>query len=156
MEFPYPLRSLGWAVRVHGWAAKHLSYVGRLQLVKSVLFGIQTYWAHIFILPKKILKEVEARFRIFLWTGTGNPSRKALVAWSQVCLPKASGGWNLISLSEWNLAAITRLLWDLACKADNLWVKWVHTYYFKDKPWWRQPVPKTCSWVLKKFSTADL
>lgn len=54
--------------RIQWWMAKHLSYAGRLQLVKSVLFGIQTYWAQIFILPKKILKEIEARFRCFLWT----------------------------------------------------------------------------------------
>ncbi|XP_021713494.1 uncharacterized protein LOC110681652 [Chenopodium quinoa] len=35
--------------RIQGWMARHLSYAGRIQLIKSVLFGIQTYWAQIFI-----------------------------------------------------------------------------------------------------------
>lgn len=30
--------------RVKSWAAKLLSYAGSLQLVKTVLFGIQVYW----------------------------------------------------------------------------------------------------------------
>ncbi|XP_021766230.1 uncharacterized protein LOC110730713 [Chenopodium quinoa] len=137
--------------RIQGWMAKHLSYSGRLQLIKSVLFGIQTYWAQIFILPKKILKEIEARFRCFLWTGSSAPPRKSLVSWNSVCLPKVCGGWNLLSLPECNKAAITKLLWDIAHKADDLWVKWVHIYYFKYKDSWTAPIPAKCSWFLKKI-----
>ncbi|XP_021719185.1 uncharacterized protein LOC110686883 [Chenopodium quinoa] len=68
-----------------------------------------------------------------------------------VYLPKVNGDWNLLSLPEWNVAAISRLLWDLAHKADNLWVKWVHTYYFKDKPWWNKHALRKCSWVLSRI-----
>lgn len=32
---------------------------GRVQLIKSVLFGVQTYWAQIFLFPKKALKVIE-------------------------------------------------------------------------------------------------
>ncbi|XP_021764051.1 uncharacterized protein LOC110728715 [Chenopodium quinoa] len=59
--------------RIQGWMAKHLFYAGRLQLVKS-----------------KILKEIEARFRCFLWTGSSAPAKKSLVAWNYVCLPKGN------------------------------------------------------------------
>ncbi|XP_021721357.1 uncharacterized protein LOC110688913 [Chenopodium quinoa] len=111
----------------------------------------KTYWAQIFILPKKILKEVEARFRCFLWTGSSAPAKKSLVAWNNVCLPKVCGGWNLLSLPEWNKAAVTKLLWDIAHKADNLWVKWVHVYYFKHRDCWTTPTPAKCSWFLKKI-----
>lgn len=51
----------------------------------------------------------------------------------------------------WNGAAITKLLWDLAHKADNLWVRWVHVYYFKHRDCWEVPMPRSCSWVLKKI-----
>ncbi|XP_021774063.1 uncharacterized protein LOC110738014 [Chenopodium quinoa] len=47
--------------RIKSWAVRFISYAGRLQLIKSVLFGIQTYWAQIFVLPKKIIKEIESR-----------------------------------------------------------------------------------------------
>ncbi|XP_021728395.1 uncharacterized protein LOC110695474 [Chenopodium quinoa] len=102
--------------RIQGWMAKHLSYAGRLQLVKSVLFA-----------------------------------KKSLVAWNNVCLPKVCGGWNLLSLPEWNKAAVIKLLWDIAHKDDNLWVKWVHIYYFKHKDCWTTPTPARCSWFLKKI-----
>ncbi|XP_021737525.1 uncharacterized protein LOC110704045 [Chenopodium quinoa] len=52
--------------RIGCWTSRNLSYDGRLQLIKSVLVGIQAYWAQIFILPKKILREIESKFRIFL------------------------------------------------------------------------------------------
>ncbi|XP_021731524.1 uncharacterized protein LOC110698412 [Chenopodium quinoa] len=112
---------------------------------------VEKVTAQIFILTKKILKEIEARFRCFLWTGSSAPARKSLVAWKYVCLPKVYGGWNLLSLPEWNKAAVTKLLWDIAHKADNLWVKWVHIYYFKHRDYWNAPIPAKCSWFLKKI-----
>ncbi|XP_056688365.1 uncharacterized protein [Spinacia oleracea] len=44
--------------RIKSWAARLLSFVGRLQLVKSILFGIQLYWCKIFVMPRKIMKEI--------------------------------------------------------------------------------------------------
>lgn len=40
-------RAISWASQVF-----FLSYAGRLQLVNSILFAIQTYWSSMFILPK--------------------------------------------------------------------------------------------------------
>lgn len=34
--------------KINCWATKFLSYAGRVQRIKSVLFGIQTYWSQIF------------------------------------------------------------------------------------------------------------
>lgn len=39
--------------RIQSWSNKTLSYGGRLQLIHSVLFSIQIYWASIFILPQE-------------------------------------------------------------------------------------------------------
>ncbi|XP_019256440.1 PREDICTED: uncharacterized protein LOC109234848 [Nicotiana attenuata] len=44
--------------RVQCWTTKFLSYSGRVQLIKSVLFEMQRYWAQVFLLPKKILTMV--------------------------------------------------------------------------------------------------
>ncbi|XP_009769002.1 uncharacterized protein [Nicotiana sylvestris] len=46
--------------RVASYVAKKLSYVGQVQLVKSVLFGVQSYWAQMFIIPVKVMKAIEA------------------------------------------------------------------------------------------------
>ncbi|XP_075085145.1 uncharacterized protein LOC142168364 [Nicotiana tabacum] len=78
------------------------------------LLGIQkgelpTYWAQVFVLPKKITKLIEAMCRSFLWTGEGSISKKALLAWEKVCLPKSAGGFNIMNIAVWNKAAICKL-----------------------------------------------
>ncbi|XP_056685901.1 uncharacterized protein [Spinacia oleracea] len=137
--------------RVRSWSAKLLSYAGRLQLVRSVLFGIQLYWCQIFIMPKKVLKEIQRICRCFLWTGAEGNSRKALVAWDQLCLPKVCGGWNLKDLPLWNKSAVAKHCWALSLKDDKLWVKWIHTYYVKHNDFWTMPIPNGLSWSLKKI-----
>lgn len=81
--------------RLNGWATKLLSYSGRVQLIKSVINGLQSYWCQIFILPQKVIKMVQAACRVFLWTGKTNTSRRALVAWERVMLPKQAGGLHI-------------------------------------------------------------
>nr|XP_009778610.1 PREDICTED: uncharacterized protein LOC104227925 [Nicotiana sylvestris] len=78
--------------RINCWTTKLLSYSGRLQLLKSVIFEMQTYWAQVFLLPKKILKMIVAVCRTFLWTGKSDLSRRALVAWDTICMPLLVGG----------------------------------------------------------------
>ncbi|KAH0685373.1 hypothetical protein KY290_016648 [Solanum tuberosum] len=51
------------AGRIISWTAKKLSYAGRVQLLRSVLFGIQAYWAQLFSLPTKVIKTIEAYCR---------------------------------------------------------------------------------------------
>ncbi|XP_060182277.1 uncharacterized protein LOC132611938 [Lycium barbarum] len=66
--------------KINYWFSKIFSYASRLQLIKSVLFGGQSYWAQIFLIPKKFLKMVEAICRSFLWIGDSAISKKALVS----------------------------------------------------------------------------
>ncbi|KAL0282049.1 UNVERIFIED_CONTAM: hypothetical protein Sradi_7273900 [Sesamum radiatum] len=55
--------------RLAGWNQLSLSFAGRVQLIKSVLSSLHTYWASVFILPKAVLKVIEERMRSFLWKG---------------------------------------------------------------------------------------
>ncbi|KAL2252866.1 UNVERIFIED_CONTAM: hypothetical protein Sindi_0081300 [Sesamum indicum] len=56
--------------RIKGWEGISLSYAGRVQIIKSVLSALSLYWASAFILPKKVINEIEKRLRTFLWKGT--------------------------------------------------------------------------------------
>nr|XP_009614467.1 uncharacterized protein LOC104107386 [Nicotiana tomentosiformis] len=69
--------------RITSWSAKKLSYAGKTQLFKSVLFGIQAYWAQLFLIPEKVLKTIDAYCRSFVWSGSSIITRKALVAWDR-------------------------------------------------------------------------
>ncbi|KAL0295712.1 UNVERIFIED_CONTAM: hypothetical protein Sangu_3188600 [Sesamum angustifolium] len=85
--------------RLAGWNNQILSYAGRLQLIKSVLTTLHTYWASAFILPKGVLKTLEKKMRQFLWQGSAE-SRNAKVAWAWITKPKEEGGLGIRSLSN--------------------------------------------------------
>ncbi|XP_056686040.1 uncharacterized protein [Spinacia oleracea] len=137
--------------RTKVWSAKFLSYAGRLLLIKTIVFGMQTFWCQIFILPKRIIKEVEAYCRCLLWTGDTAASKKALVAWDKLYQPRNSGGWNVKNIAAWNKVAIGKLLWALAFKKDKLWVQWVDSFYMKGQNPLQMSTPGSCSWALKKI-----
>ncbi|KAH0776477.1 hypothetical protein KY290_007888 [Solanum tuberosum] len=101
---------------------------GRVQLIQSVLFSVQS----------------------FLWTGGTDTSKKALVAWDQLCKPQTAGGLNIVSIQEWNKAAICKLLWNLSKKKDKLWVQWVQMYYGKQGTMWNIQANQA-SWMVRKI-----
>jgi hypothetical protein len=78
--------------RIRNWSAKLLSYAGRLQLIRSVIFAVTNYWMQCLPLPKKVIQKINAICRSFLWSGGDVVTRKAPVAWDQVCTSKAHGG----------------------------------------------------------------
>lgn len=102
--------------RIRHWTAKLLSYTGSLQLIKSVLFSITAYLMQVFLMPKKVIKKIEAICRRYLWSGV---KKKAHIAWDKVCYPKEVGGMNFTSLSEWNIATISKLLWNMKVSYPN-------------------------------------
>ncbi|XP_019230519.1 PREDICTED: uncharacterized protein LOC109211443 [Nicotiana attenuata] len=69
--------------RITSWAAKTLSYAGRVQLVQSVLFGIQAFWEKLFILPTKVIKLVKRICRSYVWSGANEITKKALITWDK-------------------------------------------------------------------------
>ncbi|XP_058785046.1 uncharacterized protein LOC131659953 [Vicia villosa] len=137
--------------RVNHWTTHLLSYAGRSQLVKSVLFSITAYWAQVFPLPKKILHRVEAICRVFLWSGKSEGSRKAPIAWDKICDPNSAGGLSIVSLLEWNKVSMLKLLWNIQDKKDKLWVKWLDAYYIKGKNVRHWIVPADSSWIVKQI-----
>lgn len=79
-------------------------------------------------------------------------SRKALIAWKTVCSPKNHGGLKLIDLEVWNRANLAKLLWNLSGKSDSLWVKWIHEYYLKNKPFIEADLKNNSSWIIKAIT----
>jgi hypothetical protein len=88
--------------RIDSWMSRNLSYVVRLQLLSLVLYSPQVYWTGIFIISKKIIKNIEQKFNRFLWTGKSESSTKAKVSWSALCFPKKEEGLGIKRLEVWN------------------------------------------------------
>ncbi|KAK4381204.1 hypothetical protein Sango_2990500 [Sesamum angolense] len=98
--------------RLAGWNHQNLSYAGRLQLIKSVLSTLHTYWASAFILPKGVLKTLEKKMRRFLWHGSSG-SGNAKVAWEWISKPKEEGGLGIHSLITTNQTLMLKQLWRI-------------------------------------------
>ncbi|KAI8555077.1 hypothetical protein RHMOL_Rhmol05G0146500 [Rhododendron molle] len=118
--------------RIVSWSNTTLSYGGRALLIQSVLFSIQVYWSTIFILPSKVIKNIECTLMAFLWSGPELKHSGAKVKWIHLCYPTEEGGLGFKGIKVSNRAAMLKHLWALCMKADTLWIKWVHTYIIKD------------------------
>ncbi|XP_038699659.1 uncharacterized protein LOC119996952 [Tripterygium wilfordii] len=71
----------------------HRLLVSRLELIRSVLQGIEQFWIGIFPLPHQVINKISSICRNFLWTGDISRSKYALVAWKDLCVPKQEGAW---------------------------------------------------------------
>ncbi|XP_019229314.1 PREDICTED: uncharacterized protein LOC109210372 [Nicotiana attenuata] len=140
--------------KISSWTAKKLSYAGRVQLVQSMIFGIQSYWSQIFILPAKVIKLIESYCRSYIWPGSNTITKRTLIACDRMCLPKSAGGYNLMNIRIWNRAAITSVYWDLTQKKDKMWIKWIHTYYIKGQRLMEMNIPQQASWMVRKIMEA--
>ncbi|KAL2226567.1 UNVERIFIED_CONTAM: hypothetical protein Sindi_2015400, partial [Sesamum indicum] len=115
-----------------------LSYAGRVQILKFVLTSLSVYWASAFILPKKIIKEIEKRLRTLLWKGTGN-SGYAKVAWNDVCRPVEEGGQGIRDVATLNQALMSKKLCDvIRCERTSIWVDWLYASRLQNTSGWRK------------------
>lgn len=111
--------------KIQGWSNHHISYAGRVCLIKSVLYSITQFWSQIFFIPKVVLAQVQSLCRSFLWSGEVH-HRSAPIAWDALCHPIESGGLDFKELLSWNKAAMAKLLPIIAVQCDmSLWVKWL-------------------------------
>ncbi|CAH9071106.1 unnamed protein product [Cuscuta epithymum] len=113
------------------WNTKTLSYAGKIELIRSVIQGVQSFWLQIFPVPRTILDRIVSICRIFLWGG-----KYSKVSWDDICLPKEEGGLGIHNAKVWNDSLLARTLWDVHRKKDTLWVRWINGVYLRDKNVW--------------------
>ncbi|XP_057485879.1 uncharacterized protein LOC130772160 [Actinidia eriantha] len=121
---------------ISAWAGANLSYAGRIELVKSVLQGVECFWLSILPIPAGIRANIVKHCRSFLWSGNCNSKKKPLVAWKEVTLPKVKGGLGIRNIEAWNKALLSKTLWNIQAKKDSIWVQWVHHIYMNKRSFW--------------------
>ncbi|KAL2897532.1 hypothetical protein RDABS01_039315 [Bienertia sinuspersici] len=138
--------------KLRTWGTRSLSYAGRAQLVNSVLLNLHTYWASIFILPKKVIDGVINACRNYLWDGKTVSNKPPLIAWDLVCRERKKGGLGFKESHTWNVALLGKYIWSIACKEDNMWVKWINHVYLKGKDWKEYVAPSNVSWYWRQLT----
>ncbi|GKB33875.1 hypothetical protein Tco_0873276 [Tanacetum coccineum] len=89
--------------------------------------------------------------RGFLWSHGGLVKGKAKVRWDDVCGLKIQGGLGIKSLHTWNVALMSKHVWNLFSKKDSLWVKWINSYMLVDRRscernFWDIPILNDTCW----------
>jgi hypothetical protein len=134
---------------IQSWLGKHLSYAGRLVLIKSVLHGMVQLWLNIFPMPSIVVSKIISLCRNFLWSGNPQSNKSALVAWKQVCLPLNEGGLGILDIAARNKCFLARQLWNIHLKSDSLWIRWVHHFYLTHGTIWSSRAHKSSSPLWK-------
>ena len=124
-------------MRIKSWTTKILSYAGRVQLIQSVMFGVQEFWASILYLPKRVLQKVEQIIRAFLWKGPEMSNGGAKVEWEELTKPKSKGGLGIKKLEDWNTASLAKHLWNI-CKHNptSNWAAWARANLLRGRSIW--------------------
>ncbi|XP_039063500.1 uncharacterized protein LOC120208257 [Hibiscus syriacus] len=101
--------------KLEHWANKRLSYAGRLQLIRSVLFNVTNYWCRKLVLPNSMIQKVDQLFQLlrkilgnegFLW-----------VAWAPTYVMGSVDFWSfeVPSSMSWGLRRIFALRGEVHC-----------------------------------------
>jgi len=137
--------------RVRSWSHRFLSFAGRLQLIRSVLHAIQSYWTSVFTLPASVILGIENILRRFLWKGTSLATGGVKVAWADICLPREEGGLGIRSIKDCNKASMLKYIWILFTDKESLWCRWIHSNFLKKHNFWVAQQPSMCAWSWKKI-----
>uniref|UniRef100_A0A803Q0T2 Reverse transcriptase n=1 Tax=Cannabis sativa TaxID=3483 RepID=A0A803Q0T2_CANSA len=109
------------------------------------------YWSQIIIMPKRVLKSIEAICRAFLWKGQAVFYGSGAVAWDNVCESKATGGLGITKLESWNKGAMSKYIWAIANNQESLWLRWVNSVYIKGQSWWSYSASVHSNWYWKRL-----
>nr|XP_043619788.1 uncharacterized protein LOC122591592 [Erigeron canadensis] len=105
----------------------------------------------LFILPARIIKELEQQIRRFLWSHDSAGKIKPKASWKSICLPKAEGGLGIRRIQDVNYSLMTTHIWSILTKRDSLWVKWIYLNKLKGRSFWDVPLQAGASWGWRKL-----
>ncbi|XP_020266263.1 uncharacterized protein LOC109841729 [Asparagus officinalis] len=119
--------------KIEGWMTYSLSFAGRIELIKSVLFSTIAYWYFVYKLPNSTVRSLESIFANFLWKG-----KLHAINWKDICRPKQEGGFGLRKLNDLCHAAALKLIWRLLF-TSTLWSNWMRARYVRGGNIWDTP-----------------
>ncbi|KAK9697730.1 hypothetical protein RND81_08G057100 [Saponaria officinalis] len=120
---------------IEHWSVNLLTYACKVQLLNSVIFGLNSYWCSSVLLSKLVVNQINKLCRNFFWS-SDNRHKIVFKSWSSMCLPRDERGFDIREIFAWNKALLAKLIWNLDQKKEGIWVSWVHCYYFHRSNFW--------------------
>jgi hypothetical protein len=115
--------------RLNNWTFRPLNIAARLVLLKSVLQALPTYLFTALAAPTSVIKAIRSLQRNFLWKGSQNNRKWALVRWDKLCKPKKQGGLGIRDPGKMNQVMGAKMWWRWLQHPQELWAKmWKKKY----------------------------
>ncbi|KAK9756044.1 hypothetical protein RND81_01G069400 [Saponaria officinalis] len=114
--------------KINNWTNGYLSYAGRLQLINSVIFGLEAFWCASFLLPRGVIREIDRLCHSFLWGQNDGQHKLVFLRWSNVCRPRRQGGFDIREILSWNKTLLVRMIWRLQNNFPSMWGSWCKKY----------------------------
>ncbi|XP_039065361.1 uncharacterized protein LOC120210728 [Hibiscus syriacus] len=142
--------------RLHHWAEKTLSYTGKLELIRSVLFNMANYWCSQLILPQSILNKIDQLCSQFFWKGTNKAASGARISWEKVCQSKSERGIGIKNTKSWNKTCLLHLIRKIISGEGSLWVVWLKEYVLKETNFWNLQIRPNTSCCIRLAESSAL
>lgn len=136
---------------MRAWSVKLLSFAGRLQLLRTVIFGTINFWTSAYMLPKGCIQAIESLCSKFLWSGNIENRGIAKIDWATVCLPKEEGGLGLRRLAVWNQVQYLKFIWILLTSSTSLWADWHRSIHLSSQSFWSISPQQSDSWAWRRI-----
>ncbi|KAH6767468.1 hypothetical protein C2S52_018451 [Perilla frutescens var. hirtella] len=116
------------SARIHGWSHRHLSFGGRLSLIKSTLATLPLHIFQVMDPPQEVLHQLEQMIVRFFWGLVGEQRKMHWISWETICLPVSEGGLGIRRFEDLITAFSWKLWWRFRAR-DSLWARYMRQKY---------------------------
>ncbi|XP_071683729.1 uncharacterized protein [Lolium perenne] len=123
------------ALKMEPWQGRFMSSAARLTLINACLSNLPIYSMGLFLLSDGTHEGFDRHRCRFFWEGQGNKMKYHMVAWEDICKPKAQGGLGVMNTKLMNLALMTKWIWRMLTEDDSklLWLQLLKAKYPVDQ-----------------------
>ncbi|XP_058783955.1 uncharacterized protein LOC131658705 [Vicia villosa] len=115
--------------RLAAWKGIHLNLAVRVCLINAVLNALPIYSLSFYKAPSKVLNEITAIQRKFLWSGSDFKRSINWVSWEIVCKPIDEGGLGVKNVEVLNVALLSKWKWRILTEENDVWKGILETRY---------------------------
>ncbi|XP_074299261.1 uncharacterized protein LOC141630323 [Silene latifolia] len=118
------------------WSTRFFSYVGKVQLLNSVMFRITNFWCASALLPKNTIKIINKLCNDFFWNIEEGKQKLSFQSWKNICSSWDEGGFDIKEMLSWNKAVLAKKILIHDTKQTGLWFSWNKAYIFPSTTIW--------------------
>ncbi|KAF5465338.1 hypothetical protein F2P56_015356 [Juglans regia] len=141
-------------MRVSNQRVKFLSQAGKDIFIKAIVQALPTYSMSVFMLPAKLLRNLNSIMHNFWW-GQHEAIRKIhWVAWSKMGRSKADGGLGFRDLEGFNLALLAKQGWRVIHTPFSLVSQVLKAKYFQETSFMNAKLGQKPSYIWRSMLKA--